>query len=190
MRLLRPELREVDLGQRLFDQPALLGLVERAADDLLGGEQRQVGDLVLDLLDRLARLGLDRLLAPAAMSRSRCAAASSRIWRSSSAPVRARPLDDLAGLAPRLRELLLVLVEQRLRLVARRARRPRGSRARWCGASRSSRRAGRTRTAAGRRKVRKKMTSVQIIRPGKGLTRVAGVVGHPAACANAAITCR
>src|SRR5258707_9567086 len=51
--------REVQLAQRLLDEAALVLLVERLARDLLGGEDRQVGDLVADLLDRAARLGLD-----------------------------------------------------------------------------------------------------------------------------------
>jgi 3-oxoadipate enol-lactonase len=43
----------------LVDQAPLLLGVERPADDLLGREQREIGDLVLDLIERLARLGRD-----------------------------------------------------------------------------------------------------------------------------------
>ena len=45
--------------ERLLDEPLLVGLGERLARDLLGGEHGEVGDLVADLLDRAARLGLD-----------------------------------------------------------------------------------------------------------------------------------
>ena len=44
---------EVDLGERLVDQPLLVGVGERLARDLLGGEQDQLGDLAPDLVERL-----------------------------------------------------------------------------------------------------------------------------------------
>src|SRR3954471_2047165 len=50
---------EVELGQGLLDQPALVVLVERLARHLLGGHDREIGDLRADLRDRAARLGLD-----------------------------------------------------------------------------------------------------------------------------------
>src|SRR6185312_7107962 len=50
---------EVELLERLLDEPLLIVLVERLARDLLGREDREVGDLVADLLDRAPRLGLD-----------------------------------------------------------------------------------------------------------------------------------
>ena len=53
------ERREVDLGERLLDQPLLVGVVERLAGHLLGREHGQVGDLLADLLERAPRLGLD-----------------------------------------------------------------------------------------------------------------------------------
>ena len=53
--------REVDLGQRLLDQPLVVVVVERLAGHLLGREHGQVGDLLADLLQRAPRLGLDVL---------------------------------------------------------------------------------------------------------------------------------
>src|SRR3954467_14632300 len=53
------ERREVQLAERFLDEATLVVLVERLARDLLGREDRQVGDLVADLLDRAPRLGLD-----------------------------------------------------------------------------------------------------------------------------------
>ena len=50
-RLLRAgESREVDLAQRLLDEAALVLLVERLAGDLLGRQHGEVGDLLADLL--------------------------------------------------------------------------------------------------------------------------------------------
>src|SRR6478735_5886091 len=53
------ELREVELADRLVDQPAVVGVGERLPGHLRRGDQRQVGDLRADLLERAARLGLD-----------------------------------------------------------------------------------------------------------------------------------
>src|SRR6185295_348515 len=69
-RWLRPapfEGREVDLGERLVDQPLLVGAGERLARDLLGREQRELSDLVADLAECLRGRLLDlaaRLLEP------------------------------------------------------------------------------------------------------------------------------
>src|SRR5215218_4201698 len=51
--------REVELVEGLLDQAALVALVERLARHLLGGPDGEVGDLLADLLDRAAGLGLD-----------------------------------------------------------------------------------------------------------------------------------
>src|SRR4051812_23638476 len=56
------ERREVELRQRVLDELALIGVGQGLARDLLGREDRQVGDLVADLLDRTPRLGLDLAL--------------------------------------------------------------------------------------------------------------------------------
>src|ERR1044072_3122818 len=56
------ERREVELRQGVLDELALVVVGQRLARDLLGREDREVGDLVADLLDRAPRLGLD--LAP------------------------------------------------------------------------------------------------------------------------------
>ena len=55
----RRELGEVDLRQRLLDQAAVVLLVERLARDLLGGGDRQVRDLLAELVERAAGLVLD-----------------------------------------------------------------------------------------------------------------------------------
>src|SRR5687767_14431534 len=51
--------REVELAERLLDQPLLVLGAERLAGHLLGCEDRQVRDLVADLLDRPSCLGFD-----------------------------------------------------------------------------------------------------------------------------------
>ena len=174
--LLRPELREVDLGRGPLRRAA--GPRPRRARGpttfSVASSVRSATWFLIWSIDWRVSAAIAALAA--AMSRSRCAVASSRIWRSSSAPVRACALDDLARLAARLGELLLVLVEQHLRLVARalgglevlahdraalldhlRERTERVS-------------------AQDPEAIRKKMTSVQIIRPGNGLDEIAGVV--------------
>ncbi len=50
---------EVELRERLVDQPAVVVVVERLARDLLRRHHRQVGHLAPDLVDRAARLLLD-----------------------------------------------------------------------------------------------------------------------------------
>ena len=50
---------EVDLAERLLHEAALVVLGQRLARDLLGGRDRQVGDLAADLLERAPRLRLD-----------------------------------------------------------------------------------------------------------------------------------
>src|SRR3954464_12602344 len=60
--------REVELGDRLFDQTPMVGVVERLACHLRRSEQAQLDDLEPDLLQRAPGLGLDllaRLLEPA-----------------------------------------------------------------------------------------------------------------------------
>ena len=46
---------EVELAERLLDEAPLVGVVERLARDLLGGHDRQVGDLPADVVERAAR---------------------------------------------------------------------------------------------------------------------------------------
>ena len=48
-----------DVRQELLDEPALALVGHRLADDLAGGEQREVGDLGPDVGDRAGLLGLD-----------------------------------------------------------------------------------------------------------------------------------
>src|SRR5437867_2459658 len=62
------EAREVERADRVGDQLAVAGRVERPADDARGGLERQVGDLGPDLVERPCRLGGDllaRFLEPA-----------------------------------------------------------------------------------------------------------------------------
>src|SRR4029079_6364207 len=58
-RVVPAQRREVELAQRLLDEPLLVVLGERLAGHLLGRQHGEIGDLVTDLLDRAARLGLD-----------------------------------------------------------------------------------------------------------------------------------
>src|SRR5215207_7067013 len=53
------EARKVDLAERLLDQALLIVWIERLPGDLLGGEHREVGDLLADALERAPRLRLD-----------------------------------------------------------------------------------------------------------------------------------
>src|SRR5438552_15911329 len=66
--LLAFEQREVEVGDRLFDQPAVILVVEDLAGHLRRRDEREVGDLGTDLPERSLRLGLDlppSLLEPA-----------------------------------------------------------------------------------------------------------------------------
>src|SRR5207342_1066750 len=66
--LLSLEDGEVEPGDRLVDEPALVGRVEHLAGDALGGLDGEVGDLAADLVERAGGLGLDlalRVLEPA-----------------------------------------------------------------------------------------------------------------------------
>src|SRR4051794_2516219 len=51
--------REVELAERFLDQAPVVVVVERLARHLLRRGDRQVGDLLADLVDRAARLLLD-----------------------------------------------------------------------------------------------------------------------------------
>src|SRR5581483_5197322 len=119
-RSLRPapfELAEVDLGERLVDQPLLVGARERLARDLLGGEQAEPADLVADLAERLVRRLLDlaaRLLeaALAVLLGLQADALALRVGDAAGLG------EDLLALALRLRDQLPVLLEQVVRLGA------------------------------------------------------------------------
>src|SRR6266545_5277666 len=59
---------EIELGDRLFDQPLVVRIGEGLSGDLRRGEQRELGDLGADRAQGTARLGFDlplRLLEPA-----------------------------------------------------------------------------------------------------------------------------
>ena len=102
---------EVEVGDRVLDQPAVVVAVEHLAGHLRGRDERQVGDLGADLLERARRLGLDllaRLLEPA------LAVDLDFLLRAFTLCVRdlARLGEDLPRLALRLADQLLVLLEQ------------------------------------------------------------------------------
>src|SRR5581483_6931393 len=114
--------REVEAGDRLGDQLLVALRVERPADDPRRRLERQVGDLVADLLESARRLGGDllaRLLEPPLPLGLRLLAHPllHRLARL------ARLGEDRLRLATRLADQLLVLLEQPLRLVARLVRR-------------------------------------------------------------------
>src|SRR5215468_6904561 len=109
--------REVEAGDRLFDQSLVALGVERAADHPRGRLERELGDLGADLLERARGLGRDllpRLLEPALPLGLRLVA-HALLHR---LPRLARLGEDRLALAARLRDELLVLLEQSLRLVA------------------------------------------------------------------------
>jgi hypothetical protein len=51
--------REVQFAERLLDEAALVGVVERLARDLLGGQHREIGDLTANVVERPLAGGLD-----------------------------------------------------------------------------------------------------------------------------------
>ena len=169
------QLREVDLGQRLVDQAALVGVGQRLARDLLGGDHREARDLATDLAERLLRrlLDLPRRLLEAPLP----------VFLDVGAHALALRVGDLAGLgedalglALRLADQLAVLLEQGPGLLA-------GAvglldRLRGCGrgARRSASGSGRTRSACSTKKVIANAMIVQIISP--GMTSTSGFVGE------------
>src|SRR5919106_2496107 len=111
------QLREVELADRVVDQLPVRGRVERARGHLLGGDEREVGDLAADLGERTLRLRLDlppRLLhAPRAVLLGLVPHALA--LRLADAAGLAQ---DLLGLAARLSDQRAVLLEQPARLAA------------------------------------------------------------------------
>ena len=123
----RGDAAEVQLAQRLLDQPALVGIGERLAGDLLGGQDRQVGDLAADVVAAPARVA-------ASMLRSaRLAASSSDLLAAPLGLLLVRlgrlagALDDLVGLRARLLQPLAVFGQDLVRLLRGSARRCRSS---------------------------------------------------------------
>ena len=91
---------EVELADRVLDQAAVVVAVEHLAGHLRRGDQRQVGDLGADLLERALRLGLDLALRSpraAAGGRPRSPRLTRSRWASDAAP---RLGEDLLGLGP------------------------------------------------------------------------------------------
>src|SRR5215470_9938840 len=110
--------REVEAGDRLFDQSLVALGVEGAADHPRGRLERELGDLGADLFERAGGLGRDllaRLLEPALPLGLRL---FSHPGLHGFARL-ARLGEDRLGLTARLRDELLVLLQQLLRLVAR-----------------------------------------------------------------------
>jgi hypothetical protein len=55
-------LLDVQFRERFIDEALLVGVVETAGHDLLGGERGELGDLALELGDRRLRVALDLLV--------------------------------------------------------------------------------------------------------------------------------
>src|ERR1044072_774833 len=112
------ERREVELRQGVLDELALVVVAHLLARDLLGREDREVGDLVADLLDRAPRLGLDLALGGL---EHLLALGLPRLEGGGRGGVGgvAGAFKDLLGLLARLREALAVLREQLVGLLAR-----------------------------------------------------------------------
>src|SRR5581483_8968805 len=110
------ELREVEVADRVLDQPALVGAVERLADDLLRRRERQVGDLAADRLERALRLGLDLLadLLEPALPLALCLFLHPLLHRLARLPGLG---EDLLGVSACLADQRAVLLEQPPRLV-------------------------------------------------------------------------
>src|SRR5215217_5741759 len=110
--------REVELLEGLLDQALLVVLVERLAGHLLGRHDREVGDLVADLLDRAPGLGVD--VAPGLLHEL-LALQLGLLERLALVDLAglARAGDDLVGLRPGLAETLAVLLQDLPRLRAR-----------------------------------------------------------------------
>ena len=105
------ERREVELGQRLVDESALVLLRQRAARHLLGGGDGEVGDLTADLGDRAPGLGLD---VAAGLLEQLLAAAAGLLRRLALVDLGglAGADDDVVRLRARLAEALAVLLEE------------------------------------------------------------------------------
>src|SRR5581483_10442629 len=119
-RRLRPapfELGEVDLRERLVDQPLLVGAGEGLLRDLLRRDQAEAADLVADLAERLlCRLvDLPARLLEAPLPVLLGLLANPLALRVPDAP---RLGEDLLGLRLRLADELPVLLEQVARLLA------------------------------------------------------------------------
>src|SRR5215213_2042640 len=108
---------EVELLDRLVDQAAVILLVEHLARDARGRDDRQLGHLLAQLLERAARLGLDllaRVLDPALALGLELLAQAIALGVADTASL----AQDLLGLAARLVHERAVLLEQPARLVA------------------------------------------------------------------------
>src|SRR5215210_396908 len=109
---------EVELGHGLLDEAALVVGRERLAGDLLGREDREVGDLGTDVLDRPARLRLDVLACLLEQLLAALLALGDRVGLLLLAGL-ARASDDVVRLLARRREALAVLLQQLVGLLAR-----------------------------------------------------------------------
>ena len=102
---------EVELADRVLDQLAVVVAVEHLAGHLRGRQQRQLGHLGADLLERADRLGLDllaRVLEPALPVGLGLLAGALALRVADLAGLG----EDRPGLALRLADQLLVLLEQ------------------------------------------------------------------------------
>src|ERR671937_3240943 len=112
------EHREVELGDRLVDQPAVVGVVEHLPRHLRGGDEGQLGHLGADLAEGAVRLGLD--LAPRLLEAA-LPVGLGLLLDPLALRVRdpARLGEDLLGLAACLADELAVLLEDLPRFGAR-----------------------------------------------------------------------
>ncbi len=109
---------EVELGDRLVDEPALILCVEHLAGDAGRGLEREIGDLGANQVERALRLGVDlalRLLEPASAFRLGLLLHARDLRVRDLACVR----EDVGRLALRIRDQLAVLLEKLARLVTR-----------------------------------------------------------------------
>ena len=116
--LLAREGREVQLGHGLLDQAALVLGRQRLPGHLLGGQDREVGDLGADLLDRATGLRLDVLARLLEQLLAALPALDDQVGLGLLARL-ARAGDDLVGLLARRGQALAVLGQQLVRLLAR-----------------------------------------------------------------------
>ena len=156
--------------ERLLDQAALVGVVERLARDLLGGHDREVGDLPADVVERPLGGGLDVALGALGGFREDLLAALAGLVLVGLGRL-ARALDDLLGLSAGLLQPLAVFLEHLVGLLAQLRRRRR------CRLRSSSRACPGLRRSAGTPHLRRmnseiaNTTIVQIMSPTLGVIR-------------------
>ena len=110
---------EVELAERLLDEPLLVVVVEHLARDLLGRHHRQVGDLAADVVERALARRLDVALGVCRVGFGEDLLAALFGLALVGLGRLARALHDLFGLRARLLQALAVFVQQLVGLLAR-----------------------------------------------------------------------